>query len=156
MVMKNILNNKYLLFVLRAILAFVFIFAAILKIAEPGDFSRAIANYKLLPDISINILGIILPWIEISAGLLLLFGVAVKENSLIISGMLIVFIIAIVISLARGLNIDCGCFGTANGDQIGLIKLLQNIGLLAIGILLIIYNSTFLSMNKTEQIESAN
>ena len=154
--MKNVLNNKYLLFVLRAILAFVFIYAAILKIAEPGDFSQAIANYKILPDISINILGIILPWIEISAGILLLFGVSVKENSVIISGMLLVFIIAIGISLARGLNIDCGCFGTADGDQIGLIKLLQNIGLLAIGILLIIYNSTFLSMNKTEQIESAN
>ena len=154
--MKNVLNNKYLLFVLRAILAFVFIYAAILKIAEPGDFSQAIANYKILPDISINILGIILPWIEISAGILLLFGVSVKENSVIISGMLLVFIIAIGISLARGLNIDCGCFGTANGDQIGLIKLLQNIGLLAIGIILIIYNSTFLSMNKTQQTESSN
>jgi uncharacterized membrane protein YphA (DoxX/SURF4 family) len=154
--MKNVLNNKYLLFVLRATLAFVFIYAAILKIAEPGDFSQAIANYKLLPDISINVFGIILPWIEISAGILLLFGVAVKENSVIISGMLIVFIIAIAISLARGLNIDCGCFGTANGDQIGLIKLLQNIGLLVIGIILIIYNSTFFPMNKTEQIESAN
>ena len=148
--MKNIINNKFLLFVLRTIVAFVFIYAAILKIAEPGDFSQAIANYKLLPDISINVLGIILPWIEIIAGILLLFGVAVKENSIIISGMLIVFIIAIGISLARGLNIDCGCFGTANGDQIGLIKLLQNIGLLVIGIILIIYNSTFLSMNKTE------
>jgi len=70
--------------------------------------------------------------------------------------MLLVFIIAIGISLARGLNIDCGCFGTADGDQLGLIKLLQNIGLLAIGIILIIYNSTFLSMNNTQQTESAN
>jgi len=148
--MKNVLNNKYLLLVLRAILAFVFIYAAILKIAEPGDFSKAIINYRLLPDSFINILAIILPWIEISAGILLLFGVAVKENSVIISGMLIVFIIAIGISLARGLNIDCGCFGTTNGDQIGLIKLLQNIGLLVIGIILIIYNSTFLSMNKIQ------
>ncbi len=154
--MKTVLSNKYFLFVLRAILAFVFIYAAIPKIAEPGDFSLAIANYKLLPDISINVLGIILPWIEISAAILLLFGVAVKENSEIISVMLIVFIIAIGISLARGLNIDCGCFGTANGNEIGLIKLLQNIGLLVIGIILIIYNSTFLSMNKTEQTESAN
>ena len=154
--MKNVLNNKYLLFVFRVFLAFVFIYAAVLKIAEPSDFSLAIANYKLLPDNFINILAIILPWIEISAGLLLLFGVAVKENSLIISGMLIIFIIAIAISLARGLNIDCGCFGTANGNELGSIKLFQNIGLLAIGIILIIYNSTFLSMNKIQQIESAN
>ena len=154
--MKNVLNNKYLLLVLRAILAFVFIYAAILKIAEPGDFGQAIANYKLLPNNFINILAIILPWIEISAGLLLLFGVAVKENSIIISGMLIIFIIAIAISLARGLNIDCGCFGTVNGNELGLLKLLQNVGLLAIGIILIIYNSTFLTMNKSELTESDN
>jgi len=154
--MKNILNNKYLLFVFRVFLAFVFIYAAVFKIAEPSDFSQSIANYKLMPDNFINILAIILPWIEISAGLLLLFGVAVKENSIIISGMLIVFIIAIGISLARGLDIDCGCFGTADGDQIGLIKLLQNIGLLIIGIILIIFNSTFLSMSKSQPTESAN
>jgi len=154
--MKNILNNKYLLFVIRTVLAFAFIYAAILKIAYPNEFSQMIANYKLLPDSFINILAIILPWIEISAGLLLLFGVAVKENSVIISGMLIVFIIAIAISLARGLNIDCGCFGTANGNKLGLIKLLQNIGLLVIGIILIIFNSTFLSMDESQQTKSAN
>ncbi len=94
-----------------------------LKLLDPNDFAQAIANYKLLPDNFINILAIILPWIEISAGLLLLFGVSVKENSIIISGMLIIFIIAIAISLARGLNIDCGCFGTANGNELGSLKL---------------------------------
>jgi len=70
--------------------------------------------------------------------------------------MLIVFIIAIAISLARGLNIDCGCFGTANGNKLGLIKLLQNIGLLVIGIILIIFNSTFLSMDESQQSKSVN
>jgi uncharacterized membrane protein YphA (DoxX/SURF4 family) len=110
----------------------------------------------LLPDSFINILAIILPWIEISAGLLLLFGVSVKENSIIISGMLVVFIIAIAISLARGLNIDCGCFGTTNGNELGSLKLFENIGLLVIGIILIIFNSTFLSMSNIQQTESAN
>ena len=124
--MKNVLNNKYLLFVLRVFLAFVFIYAAVLKIAEPSDFSLAIANYKLLPDNFINILAIILPWIEISAGLLLLFGVAVKENSIIISGMLVIFIIAIAISLAR-FRISIADVWTANGNELGTIKLFQNI-----------------------------
>lgn len=153
--MNNVLNNKYLLFLLRILLAFVFIYAAVLKIADPSDFSQAIANYKILPDSFVNIFAIILPWIEISAGLLLLFGVAVKENSGIISGMLIVFIVAIVVSLVRGLNINCGCFGTVEGNEIGFAKLLQNIGLLIVGIILIIYDSTFLSMNKTTQKEPA-
>lgn len=152
--MKIILNNKYLLFLLRTLLAFVFIYASVIKITNPSDFSQAIANYKLLPNNLVNILAIILPWIEVSAALLLLFGVSVKENSAIISGMLVVFIIAIVISLARGLNINCGCFGTVEGNEIGLTKLLQNIGLLIVGIILIVYNSTFLSLSRTEQPET--
>ena len=148
--MKNILNNKYLLFVIRTVLAFAFIYAAILKIAYPNEFSQAIANYKLLPDSFINILAIILPWIEISAGLLLLFGVAVKENSVIISGMLIVFIIAIAISLARGLNIDCGCFKAgAQGTEAAWEALYFDVGMAFLTIQLLLSRSTKWRLSKT-------
>ena len=52
-----------------------------------------------------------------------MFGISVKENSAILSGLLLVFIIAIAISLARGLNIDCGCFGTVGGTKVGIQKI---------------------------------
>lgn len=135
--MNKILCNKYFLVSIRIVLGFVFIFAAISKAAEPEAFAKAIYNYKLLPLFLINILAITLPWIELCAGVLLVFGVSVKENSAILSGLLLVFIIAISISLARGLNIDCGCFGTAGGTKVGILKLLENIGLLLIGLILI-------------------
>ena len=144
--LKKILNNKYLLLIIRLFLGFVFVYAAVTKISEPEGFSQAIYNYKLLPIFLVNILAIILPWIELTAGVLLIFGISVKENSAILNGLLIIFIIAIVISLFRGLDINCGCFGTVDGSKVGLIKILENIGLLIFGYLLIKFDSKFLSL----------
>ena len=144
--MNNFLSNKYLLFLFRIILGFVFIYAGILKISDPAGFSEVINNYKLLPLLFVNFFAITLPWIEVVAGLFLLFGISVKENSFIISAMLVVFILAVGISLGRGLNIDCGCFGTSSGTKVGIIKLLENIVLLTFSLLLTKSYSVFLSI----------
>ena len=148
--MTHILSHKYFLLTIRIIVGFVFIFAAVSKVSEPEEFARAISNYKLLPIYLINILAIVLPWIEICAGILLVFGISVKENSAILSGLLLVFIIAIAISLARGLNIDCGCFGTTGGTKVGIQKLLENFGLLLLGLILIKFGSKPPSLSKQE------
>ena len=144
--MNNLLNNKYLLFLFRVIVGFVFIYTGILKISDPAGFSDAINNYDLLPLSFVNFFAITLPWIEVVTGLFLFFGISVKENSLIISVMIIVFILAIVISLGRGLNIDCGCFGTSSGTKVGIIKLVENIILLTFSLLLTKFNSFYLNI----------
>jgi uncharacterized membrane protein YphA (DoxX/SURF4 family) len=142
----KILSNKYFLLACRIILGIVFIFAAITKAYEPDGFAQSIANYKLIPFSLVNFLAIILPWIELSAGLLLIFGISVKENSAILSVLLFVFIIAIAISLVRGLDIDCGCFGTVDGTKVGVQKILENVGLLFLGLILIKFDSKHLSL----------
>ena len=144
--MNNLLRNKYLLFLFRVIVGFVFIYAGIIKISDPEGFSDSINNFDLLPLSFVNLFAITLPWIEVVAGLFLLFGISVKENSFIISVMLVVFILAIVISLGRGLNIDCGCFGTSSGTKVGIIKLVENIILLTFSLLLTKFNSFYLSI----------
>ena len=146
--MKNILSNKYLLFFVRIILSVVFIYAGMEKISDPAGFSDSINNYKILPLFTVNFLAIILPWVELIAGVLLLFGIKVKENSFIISVLLSIFIIAIVISLIRGLNIDCGCFGTFSGSKVGIYKLIENSLLLIAGYALMKFDSEFLTLNK--------
>ena len=128
------------------IVGFVFIYAGILKISDPAGFSDAINNYDLLPLSIVNFFAITLPWIEVVAGLFLMFGISVKENSFIISVMLVAFILAIAISLGRGLNIECGCFGTSSGTKVGIIKLVENIVLLTFSFLLTKFNSVFLSL----------
>jgi len=145
--MKNILNNKYLLLLGRIVLAFVFLYAAFFKIASPDEFAQLILNYKLLPLSLVNIFAITLPWIEFVTAILLLFGISVRENSVIISSLILIFTIAIGISLIRGLNIDCGCFGTASGSKIGIQKILENIGLLLLGLWLIKKDSVHFSLS---------
>jgi uncharacterized membrane protein YphA (DoxX/SURF4 family) len=150
--MLQSLNNKYLLLLLRIVLGIIFIYAAIEKISDPAAFSNSINNYRLLPLSLINFFAITLPWIELSAGLLLLFGVYVKENSTVISTMLVVFFIAISISLARGLDIDCGCFGTSDGAKVSLIKLGENLVLIFIGFLLIKFGSDLFSLKEKSEV----
>lgn len=149
--MSKFFNNKYLLTIIRLFLGFIFIYAAITKISDAEEFSQAIYNYKLLPLSFVNILAIILPWIELCSGILLIFGILVKENSAIIFGLLIIFIIAVTISLFRGLDISCGCFGTVEGSRVGLLKILENIGLLILAILLIKFDSRFLSISSSDK-----
>ena len=147
--MKKILNNELFLLAARILLGFVFVFAAVSKTAEPESFAQAIDNYKLLPEFLINISAIMLPWIELCTGLLLLFGVSVKENSAILSGLLIIFILAILISLLRGLDIECGCFGTVDGSKVGILKILENAGLLLLSFLLLKKDSKLLSLRNS-------
>ena len=142
--MKKIFSNKYLLLLLRIFLSFIFIYAGIEKISNPGDFAQAIANYKMLPVSFVNIIALTLPWIEFISGILLLFGVSVKENSFIVTVLLGIFILAIAISLFRGLDISCGCFGTKLGTKVGITKVLENVGLFFFGIILVIFGSDFL------------
>jgi len=149
--MLKLLTNKYLLLLLRLVLALVFIYAGVEKISDPERFSQSISNYKLLPVMFVNFFAIVLPWIEVVAGLLLLFGIEVKENSFILSILLLVFISAIGISLARGLNIECGCFGTSSGAMIGFNKLGENLIYLLIAFLLVKFDSDFFSISSLKK-----
>ena len=144
----KILSNKYLLFIIRVVIAFIFIYAGAEKISNPDDFALSISNYRLLPIASLNFFAVILPWIEIVSGIFLLFGILVKENSAIILTLLLLFTIAIVISLFRGLSIDCGCFG--KGTQIGLFKLGENLLMIVGSLLLTVFGSDYFMLKSKD------
>ncbi|MBI3008488.1 MAG: DoxX family membrane protein [Candidatus Omnitrophica bacterium] len=125
-------KNSYLLLFLRLFVGGVFIYASIDKIAHPAQFAHAIENYRILPHFLVNIFAIILPWVELVAGLLLISGVWSGASALIISGLLTMFIIAITAGLLRGLDISCGCFTTSGGENLGLSLILRDVILLLI------------------------
>lgn len=116
----------------RIVLAAVFLYAAVPKIADPAGFAKSIFNYQALPDAAINPLALFLPWLELIAALALLAVPRLRRGALLlIGGMLIVFILAISSAMLRGLNIDCGCFSTSGtGTRAALPHLLLDIVLL--------------------------
>lgn len=146
--MIKIFQNKYFLFTLRILLGALFIFSAATKMADLNYFVKSLENYKLLPAESLNLFALIIPWIELLIGIFLIIGFFVKESALIGSIMMIVFIIAIGISLARGLNIDCGCFGTVDGSKVGISKLIEDFIILLGFVWLTIKGSYFIALSK--------
>jgi len=88
----------------------IFVVAAWPKIVDPPAFAHMIYNYKLVPGGLINFLAITMPWIEVVAGMALILGIWKREAAVLIGLMLLVFIAAIGINLAKGHAIDCGCF----------------------------------------------
>jgi putative oxidoreductase len=138
--MMKLLSNKYLLLLSGIVLGGVFIFAGMEKIANPTAFAKSIYNYKLFPQVIINLFAVIVPWIEVTAGILLIFKVHSRENAVILSALLLLFNIIVIISIARGLNIDCGCFGTAGGSKVGWLKIIENSALFLFGLHVIFFS----------------
>lgn len=97
----------------RLILGAIFIYASIDKIAHPAAFAEAVYNYQILPDYLINLTAIILPWLELVLGLFLIIGLFKEGSVCIVTGLLVVFLGAMIFNLARGLDIYCGCFSTS-------------------------------------------
>ncbi len=143
--MISLFSNKYFQLIIRVIIGFVFIFAGMEKISDPEGFAVSISNYKAVPIWTVNFFAIIIPWIEVVSGLFLIFGIFIKENTLIISSLLVVFIILVAYAMIRGLDIECGCFGTMDGARVGFKKILENTLMLIGGIILIMKpNNAFL------------
>jgi uncharacterized membrane protein YphA (DoxX/SURF4 family) len=94
----------------RLTLGLTFVYASYHKIMEPAEFARIIYGYYIFPGFSINLLAILVPWLELTAGLALISGILPRPGLFIINAMLLGFILAIGFNLARGHEFDCGCF----------------------------------------------
>lgn len=95
----------------RLLLAGVFGLAGLLKIDDPGASVRAVRAYDLLPDWLAVAVGRGLPAFELALAVALLLGVALRLTATVAAGLLAVFIVGVGTAWARGLQIDCGCFG---------------------------------------------
>ncbi len=106
----------FLLF--RGFLGAVFIYASIGKIIHPESFAEAISNYQILPDQLINLVALILPWLELVVGTCLIAGFWLPSSLFLVNLLLLVFWSALLSAFARGLNIECGCFDTSAGKLV--------------------------------------
>jgi putative oxidoreductase len=111
------LTHPWLTIRVQLALGAIFIIAAIPKIADPPSFAHMIYNYRILPAGAINISSLVMPWVELLCGIALVLGVWRRAALAIITTLLVVFIIAISINLARGNAIDCGCFNVSLANR---------------------------------------
>ena len=106
------LQNRNVLLIFRLIVGGVFIWAGISKIADPLSFAQNVRNYQLVGPALSFLTAIFLPWVELIAGMWLIVGIYPRSSALLISCLLMFFIVLVLITMARGLDVDCGCFGT--------------------------------------------
>ena len=124
----------------RWYLGALFIGASLHKIAHPAAFALDIATYAILPLAAVNLAAITLPWVEVAAGGMLLAGWRVRPAALLVALMMLVFIAALVVALARGLDMSCGCFasqGAADEDPISRLTVARDLVWLALALLVL-------------------
>jgi uncharacterized membrane protein YphA (DoxX/SURF4 family) len=146
------LVQPWLTLLARLILGGVLIAAGALKVGNLQQSAMAVRAYELLPIWIANLFGYALPWIEIGIGLLLVLGALVRINGLLGALTMLAFIIAIAQAWARGLSIDCGCFG--DGGQIDpedtkyLSTIIRDLGLLGLGVFLYFFPKGRFALDK--------
>jgi len=123
----------------RIAIAAIFVLAAVPKILDPAAFAKAITNYRVIfPVIGqdyVYPVAMLMPALELVAAVAILLPRWKRAGALLSGGLFLRFIVLIGQAVARGLNIDCGCFGTgavgqALAQEVGLEKLLENAALL--------------------------
>lgn len=124
----------------RILIGVVFIYTGLIHIADPAGFASAVAAYRILPPYSVNAFALLLPWVELLAGLAIATGIGLEGGALAAIGMLAVFLIALAASLYRGLDISCGCFSTSAGaDRISWLYLARDLALLLVAIFIFLF-----------------
>lgn len=103
--------QPWLTFLFRLILGGVLLVAGALKVTDPYSSATSVRAYQILPVDLANFLGFVLPFAEVVIGIFLIVGIWVRLNAIAGGALMVMFIIAIGQAWARGISLDCGCFG---------------------------------------------
>lgn len=117
MTLKEALGSPWLTVRVQIALGFFFVAAALPKLVDPPSFAHMIYNYRLVPGALVNLMALVMPWLELLAGLALILGIWTRASAVLVGVLLLVFVAAISLNLARGNAIDCGCFDVALANK---------------------------------------
>jgi len=128
--------------VARLVVGGVWVVAGVLKLPEPAANVRAVRAYQLLPEAVVPLVGHALPLLEVLVGACLLVGLLTRASAVLSALMLLAFVVGISSAWARGLQIDCGCFGGGAGPTADATakypwEIARDTGLLLLSFLLI-------------------
>lgn len=136
----------------RLVLGGALLLAGGLKIGNPSGSARAVQAYDVLPFEVARVVGYGLPYVEVILGLLLVLGLFTRASAVLGGLLMVVFVVGIAQAWARGLTIDCGCFG--GGGQVAAdqteygTEILRDIGLALCGAYLVMRPRTFAGLDR--------
>jgi uncharacterized membrane protein YphA (DoxX/SURF4 family) len=134
------------------VLAAVLLISGVIKAWDARETIVAVRAYQLVPESLVGAVAAVLPYLEIALGLLLLIGLATRLAAVLAAVVMVVFVAAVTSVAARGLSIDCGCFGgggeVAAGQTAYTAEILRDLGLLAMAVYLTIRPDTPLSVDR--------
>jgi uncharacterized membrane protein YphA (DoxX/SURF4 family) len=135
----------------RLVVGTVWIVAGLLKLPDPAASVRAVRAYRLLPESTVTVIGYGLPILEVCLGVLLVIGLGTRAAAALSALLFVAYIVGISSAWARGLQIDCGCFGgggyAADATSKYPGEIARDIGLLALCAFLVVRPRTVVSLD---------
>ncbi len=139
----------------RLALAAVWLLSGVPKALDPDRTYVAVRAYQVLPEAGVELVAAVLPWLEIALAVLLLLGLGTRAVAAASAGLLLVFVAGVTQAWARGLSIDCGCFGgggaVAPGETQYVAELLRDAGFLALAVWLVVRPRTLVSADRWDR-----
>jgi uncharacterized membrane protein YphA (DoxX/SURF4 family) len=134
--------------VIRLGAAAVWLVAGIAKITNLTQFHAQVDQYRLLPHALEAPFAYALPFVEILVGAYLLVGLLTRAAAIVACALMVVFVIAQTQAWARGLSLDCGCFGTLTHEQVGIWTILRDLALGLPSLVMALYPARLLSVDR--------
>jgi uncharacterized membrane protein YphA (DoxX/SURF4 family) len=127
--------KRWLLIAGRLIIAVIFLYAGYEKVREPWlQFAIAIDSFKVVPESWLEPLARTLPWCEIALGISLVPGILSRYFALIATLLLTLFLSVGIRAYAKGLQVDCGCFGAGNSGAIDAKWFAEHVAMVALAL----------------------
>jgi uncharacterized membrane protein YphA (DoxX/SURF4 family) len=135
----------------RLIVGVVDIAAGVAKFPDPAGNVRQVRAFQILPEAVVPTVGHALPTVEILIGSMLVLGLLTRSFAVLATLFFVAFIIGIASAWARGLEINCGCFGSqgvpADPHRQYALDIARDIGLVICSGWLVLWPRTRLALD---------
>jgi len=139
---KKFITSKYLSLALRMFIGGMFIVAAMSKFIYPAEFAENLASYRIVPFWAVNVIAVIMPWLELICGLFLIIGLMTRAVAAMLASFLLGFTVFIAVNVVRGAAISCGCFDSV-GAEVSWYKVMTDFFLTLLAVQIFFYDRLF-------------
>ena len=130
------------------IAAAIWLVAGIAKIADLTAFKQEVAAYDVAPSGLVEPIAYALPLVEVALGIYLVVGLLVRPAAALSTALMLLFIGVQAQAWARGLSIECGCFGGLSKETVGAGTIVRDILLTIPSLVLLLKPARHLSLDR--------